>query len=163
MAGVVTLKGEQMPLVVLDDRRCRAIASSTGKPCAHRAKHDGLCYVHLRDNRIPPKHTPMTGKMYVYVMGGDTPLVKIGQTRDLSWRCYSLKTGTGLASRQPGFQVLTFRPQALPGFTEKTVHGFLGNDDRVEGEWWQTTENVLIRLALCGLTWPQPFMKCPGR
>lgn len=150
-----------MPQVVLDDRTCRALTAAK-RPCTNRARHNGLCFVHLRKTVIVTDHV-VDDKIYVYVMGGDTPIVKVGKSADPAWRCHSLKTGTGLASRQPGFQVLTLRIEKPPTFTEKEVHKFLGNTDRVEREWWHTTEGVLIKLALCGLTWPDPVVKAPGR
>lgn len=154
------------PVVQVVDRQCTAYThGGYGERCKKLARVNGLCTAHSKHNDIyrePRDPGPWADSRFIYVLGGDALVIKVGASVDPSSRLAQIKSGDSrFHALEPdkSLRLLAARREFHPFFTEIRVHEFLGSQDRIFGEWWNLTERILIKLALMGLTWPNPVYK----
>ncbi len=143
--------------------RCQAFTYGGAARCTNYEVIDGLCRVHRNSLSITKKPFIPTEAWHLYVMGGDDGPLKVGHSKNPPERLWQLRTEGGyrgnvtLPTILRDFRILVTRKEIPEVLTEKVVHNLLGDNDRIKrSEWWNRTENVLIRLAMAGLVFDSP-------
>src|SRR5262245_44085794 len=89
--------GQMTPVVQVVDRQCTAYThGGYGERCKKLARVNGLCTAHSKHNDIyrePRDPGPWADSRFIYVLGGDALVIKVGASVDPSSRLAQIKSG----------------------------------------------------------------------